>query len=55
VSPFVFSTSSSIVFRPDSIFMLLRKAYKDFDLGTVCRMVSYLYLPFTLWWSVFNL
>ncbi|KAF5451858.1 hypothetical protein F2P56_026920 [Juglans regia] len=40
MSPFVFSTSSSIAFRPDSIFVLLRRAYKDFDLGTVCRMAS---------------
>ncbi|XP_022718696.1 uncharacterized protein LOC111276964 isoform X3 [Durio zibethinus] len=37
-SPFVLSTSSSIVFRPDAIFLLLRKAYKDSNLGTVCRM-----------------
>ncbi|KAG2411224.1 hypothetical protein I3760_Q020100 [Carya illinoinensis] len=29
-----------IAFRPDSIFVLLRRAYKDFDLGTVCRMAS---------------
>ncbi|XWS58642.1 hypothetical protein CRYUN_Cryun08bG0052000 [Craigia yunnanensis] len=37
-SPFVLSTSSSIVFRPDAIFVLLRKAYKDSNLGTICRM-----------------
>lgn len=39
-SPFVLSTSSSMVFRPDVIFMLLRKAYEDSDLGTVCRTAS---------------
>ncbi|KAH1082988.1 hypothetical protein J1N35_022749 [Gossypium stocksii] len=37
-SSFVLSTSSSVVFRPDAIFLLLRKAYKDYNLGTVCRM-----------------
>lgn len=40
VSPLVLSTSSSIAFRPDATFVLLRKAYKDSDLGTVCRMAS---------------
>ncbi|KAL3573924.1 hypothetical protein D5086_024537 [Populus alba] len=39
-SSFVSSTSSSMVFRPDVIFVLLRKTYKESDLGTVCRMVS---------------
>ncbi|KAJ0080342.1 hypothetical protein Patl1_23660 [Pistacia atlantica] len=39
-SAFISSTSSSIAFRPDAIFMLLRKAYKDSDLGTVCRKAS---------------
>lgn len=38
-SSFVTSTSSSMVFRPDVIFVLLRKTYKESDLGTVCRMV----------------
>lgn len=38
-SSFVSSTSSSMVFRPDVIFVLLRKTYKESDLGTVCRMV----------------
>ncbi|KAM1229987.1 hypothetical protein ACFX2I_040199 [Malus domestica] len=38
--PFVLSTSSSIVFRADAIFLLLRKAYKDSDLGIVCRMAA---------------
>ncbi|XP_039063491.1 uncharacterized protein LOC120208242 isoform X2 [Hibiscus syriacus] len=37
-SSFVLSTSSSVVFRPDAIFLLLRKAYKDDNLGSVCRM-----------------
>lgn len=37
--PFISSTSSSIAFRPDAIFVLLRKAYKDPDLGTICRKV----------------
>ncbi|KAK1587446.1 hypothetical protein Q3G72_012954 [Acer saccharum] len=40
MSPFISSTSGSIAFRPDAILMLLRKAYKDSDLGTICRMVS---------------
>ncbi|XP_061997440.1 uncharacterized protein LOC133715099 isoform X1 [Rosa rugosa] len=39
-APFVPSTSSSIVFRADAIFVLLRKAYKDSDLGIVCRKAS---------------
>ncbi|KAJ9563540.1 hypothetical protein OSB04_008700 [Centaurea solstitialis] len=33
-------TSTSAVFRPDAILLLLRKAYKDPHLGTVCRMAS---------------
>lgn len=41
-SPFVLSAYSCIVFRPDAIFVLLRKAYKDPDLGSVCRMVCHL-------------
>ncbi|XP_020553359.1 uncharacterized protein LOC105173395 isoform X2 [Sesamum indicum] len=32
--------SMHLVFRPDAIFVLLRKAYKDSNLGNVCRMVS---------------
>ncbi|KAL5560831.1 hypothetical protein UlMin_037042 [Ulmus minor] len=39
-SAFLSSTSSSMVFRPDVILMLLRKAYKDSDLGIVCRTAS---------------
>ncbi|PWA53887.1 Armadillo-type fold [Artemisia annua] len=33
-------TSTSTVFRADAILMLLRKAYKDSHLGTVCRTAS---------------
>ncbi|XP_030480176.2 uncharacterized protein LOC115697350 isoform X1 [Cannabis sativa] len=39
-TPFILSTSTSMVFRPDLIFMLLRKACKDSDMGIVCRMAS---------------
>ncbi|KAK9273545.1 hypothetical protein L1049_018355 [Liquidambar formosana] len=39
-SPFALPISSSIAFRPDAIIVLLRKAYKDSNLGTVCRMAS---------------
>lgn len=39
-SPIIVPTSSSIVFRPDAIVLLLRKAYKDPNLGTLCRMAS---------------
>ncbi|CAK9144814.1 unnamed protein product [Ilex paraguariensis] len=39
-SPSFLPTSSSIVFRPDAIFGLLRKAYKDSHLGAVCRLAS---------------
>ena len=38
-SLFATSTSSSMVFRPDVIFVLLRKTCTESDLGTVCRMV----------------
>ena len=38
-SPLILSAYRAIVFRPDAIFVLLRKAYKDSDLGSVCRMV----------------
>ncbi|RDY09941.1 hypothetical protein CR513_05608, partial [Mucuna pruriens] len=37
-SPLILSAYRAIVFRPDAIFVLLRKAYKDSDLGSVCRM-----------------
>ncbi|XP_042502913.1 uncharacterized protein LOC122080099 isoform X2 [Macadamia integrifolia] len=36
--PFVQPASCSVVFRPDTLFVLLRKAYKDSHLGTVCRV-----------------
>ncbi|XP_059649038.1 uncharacterized protein LOC132294992 isoform X2 [Cornus florida] len=39
-SHFSLPTSSSIVFRPDAIFTLLRRAYKDSQLGTICRTAS---------------
>ncbi|CAJ1948824.1 unnamed protein product [Sphenostylis stenocarpa] len=39
-SPLIVSSYRAIVFRPDAIFVLLRKAYKDSDLGSVCRMAS---------------
>ncbi|KAL2319377.1 hypothetical protein Fmac_028346 [Flemingia macrophylla] len=39
-SPLILSAHRAIVFRPDEIFVLLRKAYKDSDLGSVCRMAS---------------
>lgn len=45
-SPILLPTSSSIVFRPDAILVLLRKAYKDSNLGTVCRMASRILLKF---------
>ncbi|XP_073037920.1 uncharacterized protein [Primulina eburnea] len=32
--------SSHFVFRPDAIFTLLRKAYKDSNLGKLCRLAS---------------
>lgn len=40
MSPFPLPTSRSIVFRPDAIFMLLRKAFADNDLGAVCKVAS---------------
>ncbi|KAG5009705.1 hypothetical protein GYH30_018179 [Glycine max] len=39
-SPLILSAYRAIVFRADAIFVLLRKAYKDSDLGSVCRMAS---------------
>lgn len=39
-SPFLLHTSSAPVFRPDAIIVLLRKACKDSNLGTVCRLAS---------------
>ncbi|PKI63453.1 hypothetical protein CRG98_016120 [Punica granatum] len=34
------AASSSTAFRPDAVFTLLRKAYKDADLGVICKMAS---------------
>ncbi|XP_014516304.1 uncharacterized protein LOC106774021 isoform X1 [Vigna radiata var. radiata] len=39
-SPLILSPYRAIVFRPDAIFVLLRKAYKYSELGSVCRMAS---------------
>ncbi|GFY92110.1 hypothetical protein Acr_08g0005060 [Actinidia rufa] len=39
-SPFSLPTASSLVFRADTVFILLRKAYRDSHLGTFCRMAS---------------
>ncbi|XP_057857616.1 uncharacterized protein LOC131066784 isoform X2 [Cryptomeria japonica] len=33
-------SASSLVFRPDAVLLLLRKAYKDNHLGNVCRSVA---------------
>ncbi|KAH9298581.1 hypothetical protein KI387_030263, partial [Taxus chinensis] len=33
-------TASSLVFRPDAVLLLLRKAYKDSHLGNACRSVA---------------
>ncbi|KAL7126039.1 hypothetical protein ABFS83_14G158400 [Erythranthe nasuta] len=38
--------STHLVFRPDAIFTLLRKAYKDSNLGNVCRMASRILMKF---------
>uniref|UniRef100_A0A9I9CNE9 Galactose-binding domain-containing protein n=1 Tax=Cucumis melo TaxID=3656 RepID=A0A9I9CNE9_CUCME len=40
ILPVVPSTSSSVVFRPDAIFTLLRMAYKNSTFGSVCRVAS---------------
>ncbi|CAH9147865.1 unnamed protein product [Cuscuta epithymum] len=45
-SPLVLPTSSYLAFRPDAIFMLLRKAHKDYNLGNVCRVASQILLKF---------
>ncbi|XP_077238411.1 uncharacterized protein LOC143879740 isoform X3 [Tasmannia lanceolata] len=39
-SLFVQPVASSMAFRPDAVFTLLRKAYKDSHLGNVCRIAS---------------
>ncbi|XP_042047213.1 uncharacterized protein LOC121793071 isoform X2 [Salvia splendens] len=38
--------STHLVFRPDAVLLLLRKAHKDFNLGNVCRTVSRILLKF---------
>ncbi|KAL6557435.1 hypothetical protein OROMI_017785 [Orobanche minor] len=38
--------SKHLVFRPDAIFVLLRKAYKDSNLRTVCKMASRILMKF---------
>ncbi|XP_057531547.1 uncharacterized protein LOC130809771 isoform X2 [Amaranthus tricolor] len=40
MQPFPLPASRSIVFRSDAIFMLLRKAFGDNDLGAVCKVAS---------------
>ncbi|XP_031114054.1 uncharacterized protein LOC116017589 isoform X1 [Ipomoea triloba] len=45
-SSLILPTSSYLVFRPDAIFMLLRKAHKDYNLGNVCRVASQILLKF---------
>ncbi|XP_021735575.1 uncharacterized protein LOC110702196 isoform X2 [Chenopodium quinoa] len=40
MSPFPVPTSRSIVFRPDAVFTLLRKAFADDDLGAVCKVAA---------------
>ncbi|KAK4379591.1 hypothetical protein RND71_001453 [Anisodus tanguticus] len=42
----IFPTSSYLAFRPDAIFILLRKAYKDSNLGNICRVASRILLKF---------
>ncbi|XP_022865442.1 uncharacterized protein LOC111385283 isoform X2 [Olea europaea var. sylvestris] len=34
------SKSSHLAFRPEAVFTLLRKAYRDSSLGTLCRLAS---------------
>ncbi|XP_051144595.1 uncharacterized protein LOC127260737 isoform X2 [Andrographis paniculata] len=36
--------STHLVFRPDAVFVLLRKAYKDTNLGNVCKMGSQIFM-----------
>ncbi|XP_055817723.1 uncharacterized protein LOC129886866 isoform X2 [Solanum dulcamara] len=42
----IFPTSCYLAFRPDAIFILLRKAYKDSNLGNICRVASWILLKF---------
>ncbi|KAM3265933.1 hypothetical protein T459_03074 [Capsicum annuum] len=46
MSSLIFPTSCYLAFRPDAIFILLRKAYKDSNLGNICRMASWILLKF---------
>ncbi|KAF9624480.1 hypothetical protein IFM89_011523 [Coptis chinensis] len=39
-SPFVQPAASSIVFHPDAVFILLRRAYTDSHFGIICRTAS---------------
>ncbi|KAF5188622.1 hypothetical protein FRX31_021786 [Thalictrum thalictroides] len=39
-SPFVQPAASFVVFRPDVVFILLRRVHKDSHLGIVCRTAS---------------
>ncbi|KAJ8442536.1 hypothetical protein Cgig2_026478 [Carnegiea gigantea] len=41
--PFASPNSRSTVFRPDAVFTLLRKAFADNHLGTICKVVMYLF------------
>ncbi|XP_059277987.1 uncharacterized protein LOC132032392 isoform X3 [Lycium ferocissimum] len=42
----IFPTSCYLAFRPDAIFILLRKAYKDSNLGNICRVASWILSKF---------
>ncbi|PHT60041.1 hypothetical protein CQW23_02404 [Capsicum baccatum] len=46
MSSLIFPTSCYLAFRPDAIFILLRKAYKDSNLGNICRVASWILLKF---------
>ncbi|MCD7446892.1 hypothetical protein HAX54_018863 [Datura stramonium] len=46
MSSLIFPTSCYLAFRPDAIFILLRKAYKDSNLGNICRVASRILLKF---------
>lgn len=46
MSSFILPTSCYSAFRPDAIFILLRKAYKDSNLGNICRVASWTLLKF---------
>nr|XP_010323387.1 uncharacterized protein LOC101254835 isoform X1 [Solanum lycopersicum] len=46
MSSLIFPTSCYLAFRPDAIFILLRKAYKDSNLGNICRVASWILWKF---------